>query len=620
MQFFTDNILLIFLLPLLTAIIAFTAHFFKFAISQKTVSVISTVTSIIGAIYAAALYYTYNNCNEITEFSVGWLSIGDLTISAGLLLDNISATFLLILMIVNIIIQIYSSQYFNNQKNYNLYFGYLNLLITSITALSLSSNLPQSYVFLELTGVLCYILTNFNYEKSQISESAKKSFIINRIGDMLLLSGIIVFIYFVLTYPISNNSELLSYKELAETAADFYVYLSDINFYIACILLFSGAIVKSAQFPFHIWLTDSINGPIPVSALIQSVATVSAGIILTIRLLPLFELSEPVLKTIIYIGLFTSVICAFFASGQYDIKKMLAYSTSSQLGIVFPAIALLNIKNTLFYMSVNSFAKVSLFLIAGILISFIPKSSSNMLDMPVSKHQYPFLGFCYLLTVFSLSGLFFNGFFIGEAILGQLLSQNKKIAASFYFLYLLLTSFYLFKSYFIIFKKNKKHFAEKNKISSCLIIPIILSIVFIFYPVFDYKTIILDFSKNYEIFKLFDIIPVSVPISVIAVILAYFAASNKISAPLWFKKLSLNGGYISNLYDIFIDYIVEFFRNFTNIIDYFFNFTAYIVKFFSWCVSVSQNGNIQTYISYAIFSSAVLLVLYLLLIAGIGGI
>lgn len=624
MQFFTDNILLIFILPLITAIIAFAGYVFKFAISKNTVTYCTLVSTFTGLFFAAGLYYSYGYAlSEPLELSIGWMRIGDLNISLGVLFDNISSLFLLILMLISLLVQWYSMSYMKDDNNFNLYFCYLNLFNVAMSALILSSNLPQTYIFWELVGIFSYILVNFYYEKTQASNSAQKVFIVNRIGDMMFLSGIIILIYFLANYPISEGDVLLAYTDLPNTAADFYVYLSDGSFYLACMLLFGGAIAKSAQFPLQTWLIDAMQAPVPVSALIHAATMVAAGIFLTIRLMPMFELSAPVLNTVMYIGLFTALICAFFAIAQTDIKKMLAYSTSSQLGIMMASIGALAPYQALFYLTAHAFAKALLFLIAGILITIVAGGSQKMDDMKGCRKNYPVLAFCYSIAVISISGILFGGFYAKEGIFEQLIAVNQTPAVIMFVLTIFMTSYYLFKSYFVIFEGDG-NLQEKKPIPISMNISVIICTVLVILTAFLNQNSLYTGMTGVFAPKIFRIVPVSLLISVLAAILACYITSNKKRyLPDFLKKLSLNGCYISNFYDWTADNIIDFFRNFAKaidkyIIDAFINFQAYIARFLSWCISAGQNGNIQTYISYAIFSIAVLFFLYLLLIIGFG--
>ena len=628
MEFFTDNILLIFILSLLAAIIAFTGHFKKFSVSRNTIIFSSITANIVGLIFSVALFVMFFLQNtEPFEMSVNWFRIGSLNLTVGVLADNISSVFLLLLMLVSIIVQWYSAYYMKDEIDEGLYFGYLNLLNTAMTALILSPNLPQTFVFLGLVGICSYLTVNFRYEKTKVSNAAKNVLIINRIGDMLFLAGLVILIYFVLSYPIAEGSELLTYSNLSETAADFYVYLSDGSFYLACMLLFCGTIAKSAQFPLHVWLIDSTEAPAPVNALINSATMVAAGVLLAIRLLPMFELSTYVTQSILYIGLITAFLSAFFAIGQTNINKMLAYSTSSQIGLIIAVIGALAPSSALYYLTSHSFAKVALFLIAGIIFKYVTDKASDMLEMGGLRANYPILAYCYLISICSLSGIFFCGFIAKETVFESLLTLNDIPAVILFCSVLFMGGYCLFRSYFVIFEGELKQQEKKHIPSSLYSVVIVCTIVLIAVTFLNKN--LFTFSNNPSDFYILNTNNLAIGlssllISVIAVIVACGSVAHKMpSLPDVLRPFSLNGGYIPNFYGWVVDNIFDVFRNFVRVIDKyvlngFANFQGYLARFVSWLISISQNGNIQAYLAYAVATVGLILIIYLLIVVGIG--
>ncbi|MGN0015539.1 MAG: proton-conducting transporter membrane subunit, partial [Candidatus Gastranaerophilaceae bacterium] len=433
-------------------------------------------------------------------------------------------------------------------------------------------------------------------------------FILNKLGDMFLFAGIIILIYFISNYPISEGSTLLAYSDLPETAADFYVYLSDVNFYFACMLMFFGTVVKSAQFPMQVWLVDSTKASIPVCSLIHSATMVVAGIILLIRLFPLFELSVSVIDTIIYTGLFTAVISTFFAIGQTEVRKMISYLTSAQLGLIIAGI--LSSETVIYYTAVNSFAIAQLFLIDGIVAYTFANDLQKTEGVSISSKQYPLLSLCCLISVLSLSGAFWGGFYAHNTVLAQIVSTELKAAVILFLFAVFLSAYCLFLFYFKIFCRQDNE--EKKKIPFALTFSIIVCAVFV---------ILTTLLHNKYINT--DRVLVCVIITVIAAVLAYFINLKKmLPLPKFLNNLSLNGGYVSNLYNWLADNIFEFFGNFVKVtdrgIDIFVNIQAYFTRFLSWFISFFQTGNVQTYLSVSILSIIVLFLLYMLLILGIG--
>ena len=314
MEFFAKNIILIFILPLLSAIIAYTAHIFKYGISKKAVTTFTIISTCIGLLFSLSLNYSYSYM-ETEPYEI-WLNIfrvGNLPVSAGILLDKLSILFLLFIMLISLVIQIFTAFYMQDKKRYALYLCILNLITLTMEGFFLSTNIIQTYIFGAISGVITYFLINFEFENKQNANRARVSYITSKIGDMMFLAGIIVFMYFIANYPVSEGDVLLSYSSLRDSASDFYVYMSDENFYIVCLLLLGGTIAKAVQFPLHTWFEKAAQAELPSFILINSVLSIPAGIFILFRLMPLYELSSAVLKTILYIGLFTGFIASLFA-------------------------------------------------------------------------------------------------------------------------------------------------------------------------------------------------------------------------------------------------------------------------------------------------------------------
>ncbi|MCD7740559.1 MAG: hypothetical protein LUH11_04340, partial [Candidatus Gastranaerophilales bacterium] len=321
-------------------------------------TLLSTLT---GLIFSLVLFNSIRTPESaVLHNNFLWINTEDINIFLGTYIDSVSSTFLVILMIISLIVQIYSYGYMKNKSGFERYFILLNFFNFSMAGLILSPNLIQLYIFWELVGIASYLLVGFFYKNEDVSQSAKKVFIINRIGDFALLCGIIIFAYFSVTYMNQSSDNFLSFTDIE----NFHNQLESLtypNVYnIICILFLIGAFVKSAQFPFHQWLIDAMKAPMPVSALIHSATMVCAGIFLIIRIFPL--LNKDLLNIILYTGITTAVLCAFIALGQTNIKKMLAFSTASQLGLMFSLIGLGEISIAVIYLVIHSFTKALLFL------------------------------------------------------------------------------------------------------------------------------------------------------------------------------------------------------------------------------------------------------------------
>ncbi len=623
MQFFVDNILLIFVLPLIAMAIAFMGKFFKFSFSKSSVVYSSITSSFVGLIFAVALFICFHGASvESCEFCFDWLKLGSFNISMGVLLDSVSTMFLLILMIISIAVQWYSASYMSDDEDFDLFFFLLNLFTFSMMALVLSSNLIQTYVFWEIVGVCGYLLVNYYFKNSSVSKSAKKVLIFDRISDILFLSGLLILTYFILIYPMSGNEYLFDYSSLDNAAADFYVYFSDTGFYWTLMLLFGAALIKSAQFPFQVSLTEAMKAPLPASALIYSSALLSSGIFLCCRLMPLFLLSEMMYDTILYFGLFSASICAFFAVAQLNIKKMLAFSTSSQLGIIYIALTVLSVSSALYYLFTFALANLLLFLIAGLLIKYTANGSSDYIDMKISTKNNPVTALCYFVSILSLSGIFFGGFFAKEILFEKLQITNSVAVVSLFCLICFMTAYYLFKSYFLIFEKG----ISTVKIPNTLKVPIVAIMFFVVIATY-FVSNDLSFSGFREVFEHLSQ-PVTVYslviISLLGVLTAYGVVLKKWeSLPLKINVFCRNGAYIDNIFGLFVDFVFEPIAGLVkkiekHIISSFYNFQATLTKSIAWIISYSQCGNIQSYITISLFVILLILVFCLIIALGLG--
>lgn len=625
MQFFLDNILLIFVLPLIAMVIAFIGKFFKFSFSRGTVVYSSITSTFIGLIYAISLYVYYHSFGAVEPFevSVDWLRLGSLNVSLGILVDSVSTVFLLILMLVSIVVQWYSASYMSDDENFDLYWFLLNLFNFSMTALILSSNMVQTYLFWEIIGVCSYLFVNYYFSNSRVSNSAKRVLIFDRVGDVMFFLGLLILIYFLLIYPIEEGTELLAYSALSNSATDFYVYFSDTGFYLTLLLFFGAAILKSAQFPVQVWLIDAMEAPTPISALIHAATMVSAGIFLCVRLLPMFELSELMTDTMLYFGLTTAFVCAFFAVAQTNIKKMLAYSTSSQLGLMFTALGFLTPSAALYYLYTHAFAKALLFLVAGLLIKYTADGSLEYSDMKISRKSNPVTALCYFIAILSLSGIFFGGFFAKELLFENLQITNSIAVVSVFCAICFMTAYYLFKSYFLIFEKGHDFVEIPKTLKFSLVVMMFLVVVATYFISSDLSLV--GFCNAFENLTEPKNVYSLLLIAVLGALTAYGVVLKKWeSLPPVVNEFAKNGAYLDKIFTFFADYVFYPIAGLTKkvdkyLIDAFVNAQGVVTRTVAWFVSYSQGGNIQSYLANSIFIIVLLLVFCLVVAIGIGG-
>ncbi len=389
-----------------------------------------------------------------------WLTFSnDLSINMGVMLDPISVMMLVVISLVSCMVHIYSLSYMHGEDRFNTYYAYLSLFTFSMLGLVIAENIFQMYIFWELVGISSYLLIGFYFTKASAVAAAKKAFIVTRFADLGFLVGILMLSYCARTLDFPTLIERLTQPGspyLATFAGAGFLGLSTLSW--ALLLVFIGGAGKSAMFPLHIWLPDAMEGPTPVSALIHAATMVVAGVYLVARLFPVFSISAPDTLTIIaYIGVFSAFFAAVIATTQTDIKRVLAYSTISQIGYMMFALGVAGwgeghdegYTASMFHLFTHAFFKALLFLGAGAVIHAI--HSNEMKDMGGLRKSLPITHITFLLACLAIAGIPpFAGFFSKEAILSAAYHGNMLV----YILGLItsgLTAFYMFRLYFRIF-------------------------------------------------------------------------------------------------------------------------------------------------------------------------
>ncbi|HCY88660.1 MAG TPA: NADH-quinone oxidoreductase subunit L [Chitinophagaceae bacterium] len=393
-----------------------------------------------------------------------------LAIHTGILLDPISVMMLIVVTSISCMVHLFSLGYMKGEQRFGMYYAYLGLFTFSMLGLVLSSNIFQMYMFWELVGVSSFLLIGFYYQKPAAVAAAKKAFIVTRFADLGFLLGILVLSYYggsmdfnqliqSLTSPESN--------ELQEAQRDSFMGLSALSWGLS--LVFIGGASKSALFPLHIWLPDAMEGPTPVSALIHAATMVVAGVYLVARLFPVYALSAPdILQMIGWTGAISALIAALIACTQTDIKRVLAYSTMSQIGFMVLALGVsgyadgnnLGFTASMFHLSTHAVFKALLFLCAGAVIHYV--HSNEMDQMGGLRKQMPITHISFLLACLAISGFpFLAGFFSKEEILLAAYTNYKPIFWIAIFTSAL-TAFYMFRLYFRIFWHKPYHAAHHD--------------------------------------------------------------------------------------------------------------------------------------------------------------
>lgn len=382
-----------------------------------------------------------------------WIAIGGLNLTFGLMVDQLTSIMLVVVTGVSLLVQIYGQAYMHGDKSYTRYFTYMALFTTSMLGLVLSGNLIQIFVFWELVGVSSYLLIGFWMDRPSAAAAAKKAFLMTRFGDFGFLLGIL--------YLYSQSSSYMDISTLYHEIEAGHIAVGVATW--VSLGLLAGAIGKSAQFPLHNWLPDAMEGPTSVSALIHSATMVTAGVFLIARFFPLFEHSDA-MTLVALIGGFTAVFAATMGLVANDIKRVLAYSTVSQLGYMMLALGVGAYAPAIFHLFTHAFFKAALFLGAGSVHH--ASGTFNMNYMGGLKKHMPRTYWGMVIASLSLAGLFpFSGFWSKDEILGhaaEVGTTTGNIVLALGLVAALMTAFYMFRAIFLTFHGEWKGGGEKE--------------------------------------------------------------------------------------------------------------------------------------------------------------
>ncbi len=376
-----------------------------------------------------------------------WIAAGDFSVDMSFLIDPLSITMLLIITGVGFLIHVYSIGYMHDDPGFNKFFSYLNLFVFFMLMLVMGSNYLVMFVGWEGVGLCSYLLIGFWFKNQNYNDAANKAFIMNRIGDLGLLLGLIL---------IFMNFGSLDYTSVFPKAQS----VDSATLTAITMLLFVGAMGKSAQIPLYTWLPDAMAGPTPVSALIHAATMVTAGVYMVARNNILYTLSPASLQLVLIVGLATALFAATIALTQNDIKKVLAYSTVSQLGLMFVALGVGAYASGIFHMMMHAFFKALLFLGAGSVIHAL-HNEQDIRRMGGLRKYLPVTYLTFLIGVLAISGLPpFAGFFSKDEILANAFATNP-VAWGVALTASLLTAFYMFRLFFLTFHGDERAGKEK---------------------------------------------------------------------------------------------------------------------------------------------------------------
>ena len=561
---------------------------------------------------------------QIIAFKYTWLEFSPgLSIDMGIILDPISIMMIVVVTFISLMVHIYSMGYMKGEERYATYFSFLSLFTFSMLGLVLACNIFQIYIFWELVGLSSFLLIGYYYDKPSAVAAAKKAFIVTRFADLGFLIGILILAFYshtldfqTLIERFTNHSEFYT----AVTAASF-MGVSALTW--GLVLVFIGGAGKSAMFPLHVWLPDAMEGPTPVSALIHAATMVVAGVFLVARLFPVFSLScPPALNVVTYVGIFSSLFAAIIACTQTDIKRVLAYSTMSQIGFMMFALGVsgygaehgLGYMASMFHLFTHAMFKALLFLGAGAVIHFI--HSNEMKDMGGLKKAMPITHITFLIACLAIAGIPpFAGFFSKEEILAAAFENNK-------FVFVLaiitagITAFYMFRLYFNIFwstkAKDNHSNASHGEGSKTMLVPLcILALCAIFVGFIPFGHFVSSDGKilSTEFHLLFSIGPVLIAVLGIALATLLYKKENpkadRISKTMGlFYNAAYKKFYIDEIY-LFVTQKIVF--NLIgrpaawidkNIVDASINLSATLTEKLAEAIRPIQSGKLQQYAVY----------------------
>ncbi len=610
--------------------------------SAGAVGTFLLLVSFILAAYTAYDYFSHSTAGVYTPkvpFSYTWLEFSPgVSIDIGLLLDPISVMMIVVVTFVSLMVHIYSLTYLKGEKRFAVYYAFLGLFTFSMLGLVLSSNIFQIYIFWELVGVSSFLLIGFYYDKPSAVAACKKAFIVTRFADLGFLIGILILSFHSHTLDFNTLIATLTSPEsdgLKSATAATFLGVSALTWGV--VLVFIGGAGKSAMFPLHIWLPDAMEGPTPVSALIHAATMVVAGVFLVARLFPVFAISAPgALELVGYVGAISAIIAAIIACTQTDIKRVLAYSTMSQIGFMMFALGVsgyggengLGYTASMFHLFTHAMFKALLFLGAGAVIHYV--HSNEMKDMGGLRKYLPITHFTFLIACLAIAGVPpFAGFFSKEEILLAAYNSNQII----YWIALVtsgLTAFYMFRLYFRIFW-NKPHHAHGESHGEggwAMMLPLILLGVGAaaagFIPFGNFVSS--DGSRLATHFHLqFSILPVAIGLVGIFAAMWLYKTQNDKPGKL---AASLSGIYKSAYNKFYIDEIYLFVTKKIlfnligrpaawfdkNIVDGLVNLTGNTTQEVSEKIKKVQSGKVQQYAIYFLISGVVLAVLFIYVI------
>ena len=451
----TDMQTLYLLVPLAPLAGAILAGLFGKTIGRAGAHIVTILGVAIAFLASVVIYQDVAAGNTFNGTIYTWMQSGGINFEVGFQIDSLTVMMMLVVTFVSLMVHIYTIGYMSEDPGYQRFFSYISLFTFSMLMLVMSNNFLQLFFGWEAVGLVSYLLIGFWYERPTAIYANMKAFLVNRVGDFGFILGIGLIAAYTGTL---NYGEI--FAKVGDLGALSFPGTSWMLVTVICICLFIGAMGKSAQFPLHVWLPDSMEGPTPISALIHAATMVTAGIFMVSRMSPLFELSDTALNFILVIGAITALFMGFLGIIQNDIKRVVAYSTLSQLGYMTVALGASAYSVAVFHLMTHAFFKALLFLGAGSVIMGMHHNQDIRWMGGVRKYM-PITWITFVLGTLALIGTpFFSGFYSKDSIIEAVHFSNLPAAGFAHFAVLagvFVTSFYSFRVYFLVFHGKERY-------------------------------------------------------------------------------------------------------------------------------------------------------------------
>jgi NADH-quinone oxidoreductase subunit L len=586
----------------------------------------------VGASFVVALIiFIHALAGETLNYNFfDWIVVGNFRTSIGMLIDPLSAIMLLVVTGVSFLIHIYSIGYMHGDEGYNRFFLYLNLFVFSMVMLVLANNFLLLYVGWEAVGLCSYLLIGFWFTKKSAADAGKKAFIVNRVGDFGFGLGIMLIFTTLGTLQFSEV-----FAQASSIPANVVKWIT--------LLLLLGAMGKSAQIPLYVWLPDAMEGPTPVSALIHAATMVTAGVYMIARCHALFDLAPFTQNVVVWMGTLTAFFAATIALVQKDIKKVLAYSTISQLGYMFIAVGLGAYTAGVFHLVTHAFFKALLFLGAGSVMHAMNSETDVWKMGGLGKHMKATRG-TFLIACLAIAGIFpFAGFFSKEEILGAAFQSGNYAVYLIALVTAFLTAFYMFRIYYLTFcgtPRYDTHSHHAHESPTVMTLPLVILGFFSFFvgwigykfhniswfdsflsPVFAHTG---EHAATEEGSGSFLLIILALVIAVLGIFLAWQLYLKHLQ---WADKLAekystihrvlTNKYYVDEFYDAFIVtpiyYIsIALWKGFDiGVIDFIVNLVGLLVSGMSQLLRRFQSGYVRTYATFIVLGVIAVIGFYL---------